>query len=864
MYARLKENVMKEKLIVIDGNSLMYRAFFALPGMTNKNGVPTGAIFGFINMLLKLLDYEPSYMAVAFDMKTPTFRHLKYDEYKAGRAQTPPELSEQMKNIRKLLDAMHITVVECEGFEADDILGTLARQAEKNGIDTLLVTGDKDALQLINEHTHVIMTKKGISEVVEYDEAVLLEKYGLSPARMVDLKGLMGDPSDNLPGVKGVGEKTALKLLEKYGTLEETLTRGAVEEKGALQKKLAEGAESAKLSYFLGTIVTDAPIPVEVKDCAFDKKRMRDAVPLLSELQMRTTIERLPESNGAAATEQRTYARITTEEITSIEEVKAMVEKTLNAEKAAIYTDEIITVAIDENTQYSIKTGSTLLEAGLDIYDVYTELARLFESKSVKKIVFDAKKLMHTLDGLNIKLNALLFDAMIAEYLLNAVHSSNTLKELLSERQMGEPCAAALMRVYEVMQGELSENGLLALYNEVELPLIEVLFDMERTGFCVDKAVLSELSSDLAEKKKTLEAEVYAMAGCEFNIQSPKQLSDVLFSKLQLPPPRQKTKQGFSTGADVLENYEADYPIVKAVLDYRFVSKLKSTFTDGLLQQINPKTGRVHTTFNQNVTATGRISSTEPNLQNIPTRTEAGREIRRALIASEGNLLVDADYSQIELRVLAHMSNDDNMIEAFCSGEDIHTKTASEVFGTDNVTREMRSAAKAVNFGIVYGISDFGLAKQLGIPRKTAAEYIRLYLERYPGVKAFMHNCVEDAKEKGFAVTLLGRRRALFELKSSNYNTRSFGERIAMNMPVQGTAADIIKIAMVNVYRRLREEGLKSKLVLQVHDELIVDAPKEEADRVKTLLKDCMEAAYKLKVPLIADANTGKSWYDTK
>ena len=844
----------------------MYRAFFALPEMTSKKGEPTGAIHGFMSMLLKLLSYNPTHMAVAFDMHSPTFRHLEYPEYKAGRAPTPPELVAQFESVKGLLCSMGIRVIECEGYEADDILGTLARQAGAADMECLLVTGDKDALQLIDSKTHVIFTKKGASDITEYDEALLMEKYGLTPNQMIDLKGLMGDSSDNLPGIRGVGEKTALKLLEKYGSLEEALVRGAVEEKGALQRKLIESADSARMSYKLGTINTAAPIPVTLYECGFDSSKMSEALPRLNELQLRSIIQKLPEAVTLTAAPVQREFDVSVTEISTQEEAKELLNILLASEMFAISTEDGLSFAVNSDVQYDIRIGGTLLDAGLDEYDVYNILAPVLESDSIKKVVFDAKSLMHTLSRCGKQLHGLCFDGMIADYLLNAVNPAKTLSDLCAERGITAHGAAALMHLYPEMSRELHENTLYELYEQVEMPLIEVLYDMEKTGFYVDREILSSLGKDFADKKQDLEQQIYTLADCKFNIQSPKQLSEILFEKLKLPPPKQKTKYGYSTGADVLEMYEADFPIVKLILEYRFYSKLLGTFIDGMLGQINKKTGRIYTTFNQNVTATGRISSTEPNLQTIPTRTDMGREIRSAFAASPGNVLVDADYSQIELRVLAHMSADVTMKDAFLSGDDIHTRTASEVFGCTmaEVSRQQRSAAKAVNFGIVYGISEFGLAKQLGVSRKLAGEYIRRYLERYSGIDAFMHSSVENAEKTGYAVTLLGRRRQMHELHSSNFNTRAFGKRVAMNMPVQGTAADIIKIAMVSVYREMKRNNLRAKLILQIHDELIVDAPKDEAEQVKNILKNCMESAYKLDVPLTVDVNIGESWYETK
>jgi DNA polymerase-1 len=854
------------KFIAIDGNSLMHRAYWALPSMTAKSGVPTGAIFGFVNMLLKLLPYEPSHLVVAFDMHGPTFRHEDYDEYKAGRKETPDDLRAQFPLIKELLKKMGIAVCETERYEADDIIGTYARLANDKGIDVLLVTGDRDALQLISDKTHVLITKKGISDTVEYDENVLMEQYGLKPEQMVDLKGLMGDSSDHLPGIPGVGEKTALKLLQKYGTLEKTLSH-AEEETGALRTKLTENAELGRMSYRLGTIHTDAPVCFTLDDCEFSPARMALAVPMMNELELRSLLNRLPkgEENTAAPVFDK-MAAIATHKVNDIPSLHALCVALKTAKKAALYFENSMLIAPDALEQYEIVLSATLFEQGLDEEQVLLALKPMLESESIEKLFFDSKRFMHLANLYDVKIEGPRFDAMIADYLLHAIHPADSYKTLLAERLgINVPNACALFRLQTEMLEEMREKELISLYNEVELPLTRVLFDMERTGFRVDLHAVKELGDLFSSRIKALEEQIYAEAGSAFNILSTKQLGTVLFDTLGLPT-QKKNKSGYSTDAGTLEALEDKHPIVKLVMEYRFLSKLKSTFIDGLLNLTDQKTGRVHTSFNQNVAATGRISSTEPNLQNIPARTEVGREIRKAFVASEGNVLVGADYSQIELRLLAHMSGDEHMIDAFNDGEDIHARTASEVFGVPfrEVTSAQRGAAKAVNFGIVYGISDFGLSKNLGVSRKQAGDYIKMYLDRYSDVREYMHDAVEEGKRLGYVKTLMGRRRELPELKSSNYNTRSFGERVAMNMPLQGTAADIIKLAMVRVYDALQKEGLKSKLILQVHDELIIDAPMEEVKRVSEILSDCMQNAMHLSVPLLADVRTGRSWFDTK
>ena len=859
------------KLIAIDGNSLMFRAFYALPGMTNREGVPTGALHGFLSMLLTLIDMKPDYLLAAFDMKTPTFRHEQYADYKAGRRATPDELRAQMPMVKDLLKKMGVAVVECERYEADDILGTFSRMAMKEGVDSLLVTGDRDALQLVTPLVHVLMTKKGITETVEYDEKTLMDEYGLEPARMTDLKGLMGDSSDNLPGVRGVGEKTALKLLEKYGSLDGVF-ENVENEKGALREKLIAGRDDAFMSRRLGTIDVDAPVGETLESCRFDESTLKNALPELRRLELRAVTKRIEELSGPEA-ETAPAAEVVFEErpILTSEELNAAVADVSGKARIALELTETgaafaaVTGEGEAIKVYSLSFGGTLLEPGFLPEDVIAALRPVLEDEGTGKLVFDAKKLLHALEPYSVALNNIVFDAMIADYLLNALHPAKDLKTLADESGLaGVPAPAALIALCEAQTAKLKENGLLALFTDIELPLTLTLYDMEKTGFMIDREVLTELGADMGERIRALEGEIHALAGEEFNILSTKQLGSILFEKLGLPA-KKKTKTGYSTDSDVLEALAPYHPIVPLVTEYRFLTKLRSTFIDAMLEKIGPD-GRIHTTLNQTVTATGRISSQEPNLQNIPVRTELGRQIRRAFVASPGNLLVGADYSQIELRVLAHMSGDPTFISAFNAGEDIHARTAAEVFGVpkDEVTREMRSSAKAVNFGIVYGISAFGLSEQLGISQKKAADYISKYLDRLPGVREYMERAKREGRENGRAETLFGRRRELPELKSSNFNTRSFGERVAMNMPIQGTAADIIKAAMVAVSKRLKAEGLNAKLVLQIHDELIIDAPESEVPAVKALLEDCMTNVIRLSVPLAADVACGHSWFDTK
>ena len=883
-----------KKLIAIDGNSLLFRAYYAIQtAMTSRDGTPTNALHGFTAMLIKLIEQKPDYMLVAFDMSGGTFRHDTYPEYKAGRKETPEDLRPQIPALKELLEKLGIKVCECFRYEADDILGTISKKASDEGVFTLIVTGDRDALQLISPDTHVMLTKKGITETVEYDEDTLLEAYGLTPKRMIDLKALMGDSSDNIPGIKGVGEKTAKGLLEKYGDLEGVLAN-AENEKGALRQKLTDGADSARMSYKIGTIFREAPIGIDVADCAFDPQKLEGGIPLMLRLGLKSNSARIKAlaDSGKAGMEKHTAKEApadiperpgvevkVTREISSAEALVKLVPIIMKEKLISVHTDDSLDLFTEAGELFIIRTGGTLLEPGLDPEEIYRALAPVFESEAVGKVLFDGKAFMTELARYGVGFAGLRFDLTVADYLLNAINPAKSLDYLCETVGISLRGAPAVMELYGVLKAQLAAKGAETLYYGVELPLVKVLFDMEQAGFAIDAEELKSLGDGMTGRIKELEQEAYVLAGHSFNILSPKQLGTVLFDELGLPP-QKKTKTGYSTDSDVLESLAGMNPIVNTVIEYRFLTKLKSTFIYAMLQKITPD-GRIHTTLNQNVTATGRISSAEPNLQNIPVRTEQGRRIRKAFIASPGYVLVGADYSQIELRVLAHMSGDETLTAAFVSGGDIHAQTAAEVFGVprDEVTKEMRSAAKAVNFGIVYGISEFGLANQLGIPRWKAGEYIKKYLARCTGVRDYMKEAVAKGKENGYAVTLAGRRRDLPELRSGNYNTRSFGERVAMNMPVQGSAADIIKLAMLRVHDALIRGGFRARLVLQIHDELIIDCPVEEKEAAGRLLRDCMlgvpvngEAPettrigemLKLNVPLVADVAEGHSWFDTK
>ena len=852
----MKAKQAQKLLIAIDGNSLLYQAYYAFfkANLTTRDGFPTGALKGFFTKLLELWKREPSHMLVAFDVHGPTFRHEKYAEYKAGRTPPTDDFLKQLREIRTLLPAMGVRVIECPGYEADDILGTFAKRAEAEGVDTLIVTGDRDSFQLITPHTTIYYTKDNS----EIDEAALMERYGLIPDRMRDLKALMGDASDNIPGIAGVGEKTARKLLETYGDLEGVLSH-AGEIKGKLGERVQSGAEDARFSYWLGTIDCSAPVQETLADCAFDFAATAGGRKRLVELELQSVASKLPEA--PEPTVKTVGLETVTMAITDGDMMQKVLQEHAAAGEIAIVTEPVLGFAFDAGTAYQLSAGETLFDMPMDEGEAYALLGEWLGSHPTKVLAFEGKNLLHKLTVQP----AIGFDAKIADYLLQSNRPSETFAALCAARLTTEhPNAACLFALRPGMERELSDAGMDRLYREMELPLQTVLFDMERTGVRVDDAVLSELHERFHAAAEALETRIYERAGERFNILSPKQLGHILFEKLGLPA-QKKTKSGFSTDAEALEAIAGLDPIVSDVLQYRFLTKLDSTFAEGLLKQQGPD-GRIHTRFMQCVTATGRISSVEPNLQNIPVRTVEGREIRKAFVPSEGNVLVGADYSQIELRLLAHISGDQAFIDAFNAGEDIHARTAAEVFHLplEAVTPEMRSAAKAVNFGIVYGISDFGLAKNLGVSVKTASSYIKRYFERYPDVKAYLENSVAAGKENGYAVTLFGRRRPLPELKSSNYNVRQFGERVAMNMPIQGSAADVIKRAMIDVHRNLAENGLRARLVLQIHDELIVDAPAEEAERVAALMQECMETVADLKVRLIAEAKIGKSWFETK
>ena len=880
------------KLMVIDGNSLINRAFYGIRMLTTKDGQPTNAVYGFVNILLKLLDEEkPDALCVTFDRKAPTFRHLAYEGYKAQRKGMPDELAAQLPVLKDVLAAMNIPRYELDGWEADDLIGTIAARDTAAGWETVIVTGDKDSLQLVTDSTRVklVSTRMGQTTTKEMTPETFREAYGFDPVHIVDLKALMGDTSDNIPGVKGIGEKTAMDLIQRYQSVEAIYADvEGVEAKPAVKKKLTEGEEQARMSYDLATIRCDAPIDFSPEDA---RRREPDG-PALYELflalEFNKLIDKMGLSGGPAAgrADKPAAGAVRQERVTDRVRMAELVEQWRREPWVAVLalpSLDVVAVAWDGGARAALCAADRL--------EGYNELLRALFSGEIQKVSHNVKDLMHLLLDEGLSTDGFCFDTALAAYLLSPTDGSYELeklgityfnqefpkaKEYLAPDAFGplaDPagpaeamCAHAALAaaLYGALAPKLEELDMHELYYGLELPLCPVLAEMERAGMLVDRRALADFGILLDGRIQADEALIYELAGEEFNINSTQQFGRILFDKLGLPPVK-KTKTGYSTNADVLEKLRDKHPIVEAVLDYRQLAKLKSTYVDGLTKVIAAD-GRIHTSFQNTVTATGRLSSTEPNLQNIPVRTELGAELRKMFVAPAGRVLVDADYSQIELRLLAHIAGDEHMIAAFRTGEDIHTVTASQVFGVppEQVTHEMRRRAKAVNFGIVYGISDFSLSQDIGVTRAEAKAYMEKYFEKYSGVHAYMTQVVERAKADGYVSTLMGRRRWLPELKSSNFNLRSFGERVALNMPIQGTAADLIKKAMLHVDSRLRREGLEARLVLQVHDELIVECPEGEAEQVQRLLAEEMEHVAELAVPLTAEAHAGKSWAEAK
>ena len=865
-----------KKLLILDSNSILNRAFYGVRYLSAKDGTPTNAIYGFLNILLKLIkEQEPDYICAAFDVKAPTFRHKQYEGYKAQRKPMPEGLAAQMPLAKDVLRAMGVTILEKEGYEADDIIGTVARLCEESEISCFIATGDKDDLQLASDKTKVILTvtKSGYNETIIYDDKAVKEKYHVTPTEFIDVKALMGDPSDNIPGVKGVGEKTAMSLIEKHHSIEYIYENiDDIGLKGAMLQKMKDGREMAFMSKELATINRNTPIEFNAEKCVFDGfENNGELYEILKRLELNSIIKKLDLSGVDNVKENEDIFKDFSYQV---------------GDKNMISGDKVTVVLhFDGDNISSAAVGAGNNAVVLNEQD---DIKELLEDDSIAKVMFDVKEAIVKLNC-RIDIKNIADDTAIAAYLVDPAKNEYTIEKLASEyfgtviekpevKQLSllddvetdrseylAKCAVALGVLNERIGDKIKENGQEKLYQEVELPLVTVLAHLEINGFLVDDHQLKEFADKLGEKIDALTNEIYMLAGEEFNINSPKQLGVILFEKLELKPVK-KTKTGYATNADVLEKLRDKHPIVNFIMEYRQLAKLKSTYCDGLRAVVNPNTHRIHSVFTQTVTVTGRLSSTEPNLQNIPTRTELGREIRKMFVAKEGYVLVDADYSQIELRVLAHIANDETMINAFRNNEDIHAVTASQVLGIplEDVTKEQRSSAKAVNFGIVYGIGEFSLAQDLHISVKEAKAYIESYLEKYHGVRNYMESIKEQAKKDGYVKTMLNRIRYIPELKSPNYNIRQFGERVALNTPIQGTAADIIKLAMVRVDNRLINEGLKSKLILQVHDELIVEAHKDEVDKVKQILSEEMQSAMELNVPLKVDMSTGHSWYDAK
>ena len=900
------------KFVLVDGNSIMNRAFYGIMGskmLTTKDGKYTNAVYGFLAILFKLLDdIQPQYMAVAFDLKAPTARHKMYEGYKANRHGMPDELAEQMPIIKEVLRAMNIDIIEMEGYEADDILGTLSCYGEAKNLDVTILSGDRDTFQLATDKVTIRIphTKGGKTETDEYNREKIIEKYGLEPKQLIEVKGLQGDTSDNIPGVPGVGEKTALKLVQKYGSIEnlyKKIEEGQDDLKGKQREKIVENKELAELSRTLGTINTKVPIKDDLTDLKVEEWDKEKVLELFKNLNFNRYIDRFNlRENGESENKQE------------IKELYKSVEKSLKDVIGIIknkneMTFNLVTKSVEDQSKIikeQIIGMSVYNDENKEVYYVnlenneIQEFKKIFEEEKIRKIGIDLSKTYILLKQENINIKGIYYDIAIASYIINPTNNKLKIEDLIQndlkidietfigkeetqaqitlfdvqeennkqaeiKKEKSNLYAYSIGKIKEKTEKELEEIECLDLFYNIDMPTIEVLSNMQWNGMYVDKTELEQFGKELTDKLEVITKIIYEMAGEEFNINSTKQLGEILFEKMKLPVVK-KTKSGYSTDVDVLEKLKKEDPIIEQILEYRQLMKLNSTYVEGLKQYINPETKRIHSFFHQTITATGRISSTEPNLQNIPTRFELGKRVRKVFKPQEGCVYIDADYSQIELRVLASISEDSHMIEAFKEGQDIHKQAASKVFKTpiDEVTKEQRSNAKAVNFGIVYGISDFGLGEQLGIGRKQAKKYIDEYLTQYSGINQFMDNIKEEAKEKGYVKTLFNRRRYIPELKSNNYMVRQFGARAAMNTPIQGTAADIMKIAMLKVFKEIEKRGLKSKIVLQVHDEMMLEVPIGEQQEIQEIMKKCMESAADLKVPLVAEISEANNWYDCK
>lgn len=892
------------KLIVVDGNSIVNRAFYGIMGskmLQTADGTYTNAVYGFLAILFKELDeVKPDYIAVAFDLKAPTARHKMYDGYKANRKGMPEELAAQMPILKDVLRAMNITIIEKEGYEADDVLGTLSRIGENSGLDVVLLTGDRDSFQLATDKVSIYIprTKAGKTETEIFNRDKVLEVYGVEPKQMIEVKGLQGDTSDNIPGVPGIGEKTALSLVKKYGTIDhlyECVENNTDDLKGKQREKIAENKELAMLSKTLGTINLETPIEKSIDDLKMKKWNKSEVYKIFKELKFNRYIDRfnlkeeIVENDNVEPTMTMDFEKA----VINAEKFNDIKKKVIENKVCYFYVETVE----DTNSiiKKKIKSISIYIKDENKVYDYKVsnilELKDIFESEDVLKCSYDLKDIYILCEEAGINPKNFMFDIRIAGYLLNSTTNQYSISDLMNEylgidinvddgkqeqlnlfdvqeEKENEQIAVyaySIGNLHDVLEKDLKENGMYDLFNNIEMPVLEVLADMQYRGMYVDKNELIAYGDELKVKLDELTNKIHELAGEEFNINSTKQLGEVLFEKLKLPVIK-KTKNGYSTDVDTLEKLQCEHEIIEYILEYRQLAKLNSTYIEGMIPYINKNTGRIHSYFHQTVTATGRISSTEPNLQNIPTRIEIGKKLRKVFKPAENKIFLDADYSQIELRVLAHVSKDETMVDNFIHDEDIHAQAASRVFGVplDEVTKELRSKAKAVNFGIVYGISDFGLAGQIHSSRKQAKQYIEQYLEKYSGIKTFMDEAVEDAKKKGYIETMYNRRRYIPELTSKSYMVRKFGERVAMNTPIQGTAADIMKIAMINVFRELKNRNLNSKIVLQVHDELLIETDIKEKDEVREILVNNMEHAAKLLVPLKVEVAEGENWYDAK
>lgn len=870
-----------ERLLILDGNSLLNRAFYAIPPLSNKEGIHTNAIYGFSNMLFKMKnDIAPDNIVCTFDRKAPTFRHLEYKDYKAGRKKMPQELAEQFPLVKDMLKMLGVTIYEIDGFEADDLIGSLAKYAESKCIEVFIITGDKDALQLATDTTNICITKKGVSDIDCFDKARMIEDYGVTPTQFIDVKGLMGDKSDNIPGVPGIGEKTAFKLIQDYGSIENVLMNIENISGKKIKENLTEYTEQAIFSKRLATINVDVPIEFDLDDIRSNESYDIDGLKkLFTKLEMKIPDEKIAKFSGVSIDDiKEKPLEINIINISKIDELKSMINDLENDifMKFTTKNDALYSTIEFDKIFISCKGKNYVVSMDEILNDPHAiAVMKEFFQGDMRKSIYSAKIAMRILSKYDIDITNLDFDIEIAAYLLDSSKGEYPIIDLVKiylEKyptfELENKDVVELMFLEELtttLKNKIKEDGMEKLLYEIELPLVRVLAAMEEIGFKVDRPMLNELSLKFRGELDITQKEIYTLSEEEFNINSPKQLGKILFEKLDLPVIK-KTKTGYSTNAEVLEKLNDKHPIIEKVIYYRQLAKIYSTYVEGLKAVID-EDGSIHSNFNQTITTTGRLSSTEPNLQNIPIKYEMGREIRKVFTSiGENQSILSADYSQVELRVLAHMSEDENMIDGFNHQSDIHTKTASEVFNVpvEEVTSFMRSSAKAVNFGIVYGISDFSLAKDLKIRIDEAREYMDIYFDRYPNIKIFIEKILEEAKDKGYVTTMLGRRRFIPEISASNKMVKALGERLAMNAPIQGTAADIIKLAMVNVFNRLKKEKLKSKLILQVHDELILNVYNDEIDVVKNIVKEEMENVLELDVPLDVDISIGKTWYEAK